>query len=215
MARKRSKTIPARATTRVPLLRILVIWGLYFFALTGVFLWLRADNEQILALYQQSPWCDHQAGTQKQENCRESLAATVNQIDIIYGVQSQNRYGGGSRSNEPVSIDLDLALADGSTARSRIDKEIDYQKQEDKALNNNTWLFLNSIDWIQKGDKLTVTRWHGKVISVAMPQSPEVLTLDHPANFAKIRYPTAGAIFGLLFIVLLIYTGSDIIRKRK
>jgi hypothetical protein len=202
--------------TKIPVLRIIFIWSVYFISLIGVFLWLQIENTNIMVLYQQSELCDSHTQTQYQKNCYENIAVTVNQVLYIYGGQSPNRYGGSpSGSNEVVEVDLDLTMPDGDIIKTSISKQESYQRQDGKGIGNNFWILLSQLDYFQKGDILTVSRWRGKIISIKANQSQFIYTMDHPENIAKILYPRVGGIFSLLFIVLLTWSIYELIRKRN
>jgi hypothetical protein len=207
------KVVYRHAETKIPVLRIIVIWSVYFISLIGVFLWLRKENTNIMVLYQQSELCDSHTQTQYQENCYENIAVTVNQVFYIYGGQSPNRYGGApSGNNEVIQVDLDLTMPDGDIVKTSISKQESYQRQDGK---NNYWILLSQVDYIQKGDILTVSRWRGKIISIKVNQSQFIYTMDHPENIAKNLYARVGGIFSLLFIVLLAWSIYEFIRKRN
>ena len=95
---------------------------MFLVSLIGVFLWLRIENERMLALFQQSKVCDSKIPEQSQENCREVITATVRQVSFIYSGRRTNRYGGSPSRNEIAAFDLDLVMPDGSIAALQISK---------------------------------------------------------------------------------------------
>jgi hypothetical protein len=103
-------------------------------------------------------------------------------------------------------------MPDGDIVKTSISKQESYQRQDGK---NNYWILLSQVDYIQKGDILTVSRWRGKIISIKVNQSQFIYTMDHPENIAKNLYARVGGIFSLLFIVLLAWSIYEFIRKRN
>ena len=209
---KRPKTIPVG-------LRLAAVWGVYVISLIGVFLWLRVDIERTLTLFQESKLCDNKIPMQNQENCYEELQATVRKVSFIYNGQGRlARYGEGSSRNKVDAFDLDLELPDGSTSSVYISKDKARRVVRDRVKFNPTagWSAFDPFDIynFQNGDILTVTRWRGKVISIKATLIDDLLIGDHPKNYAK-HYEKAGSIFGLMFIVLFVWSLSELLKKRS
>ncbi len=201
-----------RPKAKKSILLMIVVWSLYFLSLIGALFWIRSENQRIMALFQQSPLCDR--NVQFQDNCHDEFTAVVNQVSVLYTGWGTNRYGGSSpNGHEAAVISLDFVMPDGSIVNTRINKQVDYQNQVDQ--DNNFWVYLDQLERIRKGDNLTVSRWNGKIISIKAQESPSIYTLDHPQNRIKSQTLMIQAIFGVLFILLLVWSGYEIIRKPK
>ncbi len=203
-----------RPKAKKSFLLMIVVWSLYFLLLIGALYWTHIGNQRIMALFQQSPLCDRNIQIQFQDNCHDEFTAAVNQISVIYTGWGTNRYGGSSLNGHKAAvISLEFVMPDGSIVNTRINKQADYQNQVDQG--NNLWMYLDQLERIQKGDNLTVSQWNGKVISIKTQESPSIYTLDHPQNRLKSQTQMIQAIFGMLFILLLVWSGYEIIRKPK